>query len=165
MKDQLSALIDGEFEIDSSEHILTSVKSGGELKEAWQHYHLIGDAMRGELGRGNCEMRHDFSTRVMQALDAEPTVLAANKGALSAQVSAKKQLYKFSKFWSAAASVAAVMFVGLMVLQQQFGTAEEMSPVEIAQSMPMEYLAAHQAAAPSGAAYYMQNVNFTEQQR
>ena len=32
MKDQLSALIDGEFEIESSEHIITSVKAGGELK-------------------------------------------------------------------------------------------------------------------------------------
>ena len=76
MKDQLSALIDGEFEIESSEHIITSVKAGGELKEAWQHYHLIGDAMR-----GNCHMRHDFCAQVMQALDAEPTVLGVNRDA------------------------------------------------------------------------------------
>ncbi len=41
MKDQLSALIDGEFEIESSQHIIKSIESGGELKEAWHHYHLI----------------------------------------------------------------------------------------------------------------------------
>ena len=119
MKDQLSALIDGEFEIESSEHIITSVKSGGELKEAWQHYHLIGDAMRGDIS-----MRHDFSMRVMQALDAEPTVLATNKAEAVTHTAAASQTYKLSMFkngnvWSIAASVAAVMFVGLMVLQQQ----------------------------------------------
>ena len=58
MKNQLSALIDGEFELEDSDHILTAMKSGGEVKEAWQHYHLIGDAMR-----GGAEMQADFSAR------------------------------------------------------------------------------------------------------
>ncbi len=167
MKDQLSALMDGEFEIESSEHILTSVKAGGELKEAWQHYHLIGDAMR-----GNCTMRHDFSTRVMQALEAEPTVLAPNKHAVAGDASVKKQMlktpyfksvpyFKNVKVWSIAASVAAVMFVGLMLLQQQFSSTEDMSPVEIAQNLPTEYLQAHQSAAPSSAAYYIQTASFS----
>ena len=38
-------------------------------------------------------------------------------------------------------------------------------PVEIAQSMPTEYLQAHQAAAPSSAAYYIQNASFAETQK
>jgi len=159
MKDQLSALIDGEFEIEGSEHIFTSIKSGGELKEAWQHYHLIGDAMR-----GNVHMRHDFSARVMQALEAEPTVLAVSNSESSEQTPVvKSNPFKSTKIWSIAASVAAVMFVGLMVLQQQLDQSEDMSPVEIAQSMPVEYLAAHQAAAPSGSAYYIQTASYTEQ--
>ena len=49
MKDQLSALIDGEFDVASAEHLITSVKLGGELKDCWQQYHLIGDAMRNEM--------------------------------------------------------------------------------------------------------------------
>ena len=161
MKDQLSALIDGEFDVASAEHLITSVKSGGELKDCWQHYHLIGDAMRNEM-----VLSHDFSARVMSALNAEPVVLATKAAAeiklaqgINAQNASKLPLFQSNKFWSVAASVAAVMFVGLMVLQQQLAGSDEMSPVEIAQSMPLEYLEAHHAAAPSGAAYYIQNVS------
>jgi sigma-E factor negative regulatory protein RseA len=160
MKEQLSALIDGEFEIESSEHIITSVKSGGELKEAWQQYYLIGDAMRGD-----CRMHCDFSVRVMQALEAEPVVLAVNKGKASGNIHVNQSRYKTHKFWSIAASVAAVMFVGLMLLQQQFNQPESITPVEIAQNLPVEYLAAHQAAAPSSSAYYIQTASYTEQQK
>ena len=155
MKDQLSALIDGEFDIDAAEYLITSAKTGGELKNCWAHYHLIGDAMRGDV-----HMHHDFSRRVMTALDAEPTVLAANQ---PTSVSSKLSRYKKStKLWSLAASVAAVMFVGVMVFQQQFSQPASLSPVEIAQSVPTEYLQAHQAAAPTGAAYYIQAASYTE---
>ncbi len=153
MKDQLSALIDGEFDVASAQHIITSVQSGGELESCWQSYHLIGDAMRGDR-----YMSADFSARVMNALEEEPTVLAP-KAAADNQITLKKSLFKSNQFWSIAASVAAVMFVGLMVLQQQLTGSEEMTPVEIAQTLPLEYLEAHQAAAPNGAAYYIQNVN------
>jgi len=153
MKDQLSALIDGEFDVASAEHLITSVQSGGELEGCWQHYHLIGDAMRGDR-----YLSADFSARVMSALEDEPTVLAP-KAVADNQIAHKKTLFQSNQFWSIAASVAAVMFVGLMVLQQQLTGSEEMSPVEIAQTLPLEYLEAHQAAAPSGAAYYIQNVN------
>lgn len=155
MKDQLSALIDGEFDVENAEHLIRSVKSGGELTDCWQHYHLIGDAMRNEmvLSRG-------FSARVMRVLTDEPTVLAAVavKPSLP-QANKSASLFKSNQFWSVAASVAAVMFVGLMVLQQQLTDANESSPIEIAQSMPLEYLEAHHAAAPNGAAYYIQNVS------
>lgn len=166
MKDQLSALMDGEFDIESAEHLITSVKSGGELKSCWTHYHLIGDTLRGDIGRGGVQMSHDFSARVMGALDGEPTVLLP-KVQNSAQISSKQSPYKTStynstRFWSVAASVAAVMFVGVMVLQQQLSQPEALAPVEIAQSVPTEYLQAHQAAAPSNAAYYIQAANYTE---
>jgi sigma-E factor negative regulatory protein RseA len=153
MKDQLSALIDGEFDVASAEHLITSIQSGGEMESCWQHYHLIGDAMRGDR-----YLSSDFSARVMNALEAEPTVLAP-KAALDNLAERKKSLFQSNQFWSIAASVAAVMFVGIMVLQQQLTSSEEMTPVEMAQIVPLEYIAAHQAAAPSGAAYYIQNVN------
>jgi sigma-E factor negative regulatory protein RseA len=170
MKDQLSALMDGEFDVASSEHLITSVKSDGELKQSWASYHLIGDAMRGEA-----YLSHNFSGRVMDALATEPAVLApklsANTVSLSlAKNAGLKTSMKSTRFWSVAASVAAVMFVATMVLQQQFGKTDELSPVEIAKNLPVEYLVAHQAAAPSGVAYYIQdasyqNVNRKEQQQ
>ncbi len=169
MKDQLSAFMDGEFDIESAEHLITSVKSGGELKSCWTQYHLIGDTLRGDfgrgaLGRGKAQMSHDFTARVMRALDSEPTVLLPNVQN-SAQISSKQSSYKSTKFWSVAASVAAVMFVGVMVLQQQLNQPEVLAPVEIAQSVPTEYLQAHQAAAPSNAAYYIQSANYKEPQQ
>jgi sigma-E factor negative regulatory protein RseA len=165
MKDQLSALMDGEFDIESAEHLITSAKSGGELKSCWAHYHLIGDAMRGET-----HMSHGFSQRVMSVLETEPTVLLPNlasnlpssTGAASRASSIAN--YKSTKFWSVAASAAAVMFVGVMVMQQQVNAPEQLAPVEIAQSVPTEYLQAHQAAAPNGAAYYIQTASYTEPQ-
>lgn len=186
MKDQLSALIDGEFDIENSEHLITSAKSGGELKSCWAHYHLIGDSMRGET-----HMSHDFSHRVMSALENEPTILVPNTAGLQAnthapfRASSKQAFYKKSpQFWSVAASAAAVLFVGAMVLQQQLIQpatqpivqvaiqkapeplqTQELQPVEIAQSVPTEYLQAHQAAAPSAGAYYIQTASYTEPQK
>lgn len=161
MKDQLSALIDGELEIDSADHLIASAKSGGELKQCWAHYHLIGDVMRGEMNT-----HHSLSNRVMSALDAEPTVLAPNRlqelvtEADAIPASNGLAIINNNKLWSIAASVAAVMFVGVMVLQ--LNQTEELMPVEIAQSVPTEYLQAHQAAAPNGAAYYIQTASYTE---
>ncbi len=175
MKDQLSALIDGELGIESAEHLIASTKAGGELKQCWAHYHLIGDVMRGEVNNS-----HSISARVMAALENEPIIFSPNASyiqntihsdALEANTSAPSgastryaksyQNIKNNKLWSVAASVAAVMFVGVMVLQ--LNQAEELAPVEIAQSVPMEYLQAHQAAAPNGAAIYIQNASFSEQ--
>lgn len=178
MKDQLSALIDGELEIESADHLIASAKVGGELKHCWAHYHLIGDAMRGDIGQHEVNISQGFSRRVMSALENEPIVFAPNaisissniKGAgLEANIHAPSRAafmvstFKNTKLWSMAASVAAVMFVGVMVLQ--LNQTEELAPVEIAQSVPMEYLQAHQAAAPNGAAYYIQNASFSESQK
>jgi len=154
MKDQLSALIDGEFDVENAEHLIRSVKSGGELQKCWQYYQLIGDAMRNEM-----VLSQNFSTRVMSALGDEPTVLAPAPSV--EQKLARTSLFKINQFWSVAASVAAVMFVGVMVLQQQLTSADSSAPIEIAQSMPLEYLEAHHAAAPNGAAYYIQNVSLS----
>ncbi len=163
MKDQLSALIDGEFDLDDADHLLTAAKSTGELSQCWAQYHLIGDVIRGAS-----KMHPNFHSRVMQALENEPAhenvitepVVSAfinqNKTKLP-----KKPILSAMPIWSVAASVAAVMFVGWMVLQQNVATTE-LAPVEIAQSMPMEYLQAHQEAAPSSASYYMQNVAYAE---
>lgn len=157
MKEQLSALIDGEFDVENANHLLLAAKSEGELKRAWVNYHLIGDVMRGEM-QSECPM----AQRVLAALDNEPTVIAPTQ-AKTNQLGAAKQSYKSPVFWSVAASVAAVMFVGLMVLQQQSLDQTTLAPIEIAENLPAEYLAAHQTYAPNSAAYYIQNASYTEQ--
>lgn len=159
MKDQLSALIDGEFELTNAEHLITAAKSSGEISQCWAHYHLIGDIMRGDN-----TMPPQFKTRVMQALELEPAldtpetynVIKISEQKNKSPIKSNKKLMITSMpIWSVAASVAAVMFVGYMVLQQNVATSE-LAPIEIAQSLPLEYLQAHHNAAPNAAAYYMQ---------
>lgn len=155
MKNELSALIDNELDVNEAVRVLNATKSNADIRSAWKHYHLIGDAMRSDV-----EMAGDFSSRVMQALEAEPTVLAIKN--TNREDKAETKQHKSPVFWSVAASVAAVMFVGLMVFQMQLGDAEDLSPVELAQSLPIEYLQAHQSLAPSGSSYYIQSASFTE---
>ena len=141
MKDPISALMDDEFDVEGSGHLLTAVKAGGEMADCWWTYHLIGDAMRGET-----YLRADFTERLMARLDAEPSIVSPMHGLRK----------RTPMMWSVAASVAAVMFVGWMVMQQQTQNASDVAPIEIAQSIPSEYLLAHQAYAANSAAYYIQ---------
>lgn len=159
MKDQLSALIDGEFELTNAEYLITSAKSSGDISQCWAQYHLIGDIMRGDN-----TMPPNFKARVMQTLEIEPALekLEINKVVKISDIKdkssinfTKKSIITSMPIWSVAASVTAVMFVGYMVLQQNAATSE-LAPIEIAQSLPLEYLQAHHNAAPNAAAYYMQ---------
>lgn len=66
--EQLSALMDGEcskLEIDLA---LRRLAKDADLKERWEHYHLIGDAIRNYLPNA---LDTDFSSRVMAAIDQE----------------------------------------------------------------------------------------------
>ncbi|MEO1957715.1 MAG: sigma-E factor negative regulatory protein [Methylophilaceae bacterium] len=162
MKNQLSALIDGEFDIEEADHLITAMKADGEMKESWEQYNLIGDAIRGDDN-----VRPDLTVKIMRGLDDEPTVLAVNKQLQDTIVGdsksdTKRPVVRTPVFLSVSASVAAIMFVGLMVFELQLDNVDDMSPVEIANSLPIEYLQAHQSAAPSGAAYYIQSTSYTE---
>ncbi|MEZ0232957.1 MAG: sigma-E factor negative regulatory protein [Methylophilaceae bacterium] len=148
MKDQVSALIDGELSLENAEHLFIAINGQGEAAESWTTYHLIGDVMR-----GNPIFKSDFSERLMQRLDVEPTVLAPR---------AKKPAVKTSMFWSVAASVTAVMFVGWVALQQQANHGGDAPSVEIAQNVASEYVLAHQSFSPSGGAYYIQPASYSE---
>jgi len=156
MKDQISALMDDEISLKDAEYLYTALKANGESRECWQTYHLIGDAMR-----QSPVLKAGLRDRIMQQIEMEPAVLAPrNEGVAVANAARKTSLV-----WSVAASFAAVMFVGLIVLQQQPQQTEEIMPLEIAQHFPAEYLQAHQSLAPSSAAYYIQSAAFSENSR
>ena len=199
MNEQLSALMDDEIAVEDAAHIVTMLHAQKAAAEAWQQYHLIGDAMR-----GNSLLSADFKMNLMKKLDAEPTVLAPN--ATKAKLMSETKTALPAK-WSMAASFAAVLVVGYMAMQS-FTAADSAAPFEVAtvnsfdlnnvvtpvnlattvsadiaktdtsileakvaentvaqdnvQSIPAEYLMAHQASAPSASAYYMQTVSFSE---
>jgi sigma-E factor negative regulatory protein RseA len=147
MKEQISALMDDELSTDGLDHLFTAAKGDGDLGECWSTYHLIGDVMR-----GNPVMPADFKQRLMQKIAVEPAVLAPRN----------LQRERRPMMWSIAASAAAVMFVGWVVLQQQAPENANAPVVEIAQNIPSEYLQAHQAVAPSSSSYFIQPAAYSE---
>ena len=146
MKEQISALMDNDLALEDVEYLMTALKANGEAAKSWATYHLIGDVMR-----GNKVLRHDMTASIMQEIAKQPTVLAPKPSLVK-----NKQVA-----FSVAASVAAVFFVGLVVLHQQSQEAS-VAPIEIAQAMPAEYLRAHQSMSPSNAAYFIQPASFSQ---
>lgn len=69
MSERISALMDGEMVDDAAVHELALLRGSGEFREAWNTYHLIGDALRGDISPSIAE-------RVSAQLAVEPTVLA-----------------------------------------------------------------------------------------
>jgi sigma-E factor negative regulatory protein RseA len=159
MKDRISQLMDGELDDRSAAEAIKACGQGGDALETWRTYHLISDAMRDSrvLSAG-------FSARVMQRLEAEPTVLAPQR--------ARPE----SRTWfalSAAASFAAVALVGWLAFAPQPGVAPQVAKApEAPQAAPLavmapsaanEYLLAHQGFSPrvsfQGIAPYVRTVS------
>jgi sigma-E factor negative regulatory protein RseA len=178
MTEQISALADDEIDLEDAEHLMASIQPNSHAAEAWSRYHLIGDVMR-----GSDILSANFKQNLMARIDLEPTVLSPNAAWVNeskeTQLSASQVTNIKNKLplsWSIAASFAAVMVVGWMVLQTQVPS--PVQPVMIAQAtapqetplltavnepaIPDEYLMAHQASAPSASSYYIQSASYTE---
>ena len=147
VKEQISALMDDDLPLENAEHVFKSIKSGGESAASWSTYHLIGDAMR-----GNRVLSRDFTSKVMQEISKQPTVLAPKVSKLNV---------KRPAVWSVAASVAAFMIVGFMTLQHQAQNTV-MAPVEMAKNTPDEYLLAHQSMSPINTAYLIETASLDQ---
>lgn len=163
MKEKISALMDGELERLASSGSLDALRAGGEARDTWRDYHLIGDAMRDAR-----VLSPGFSARVAAKLAAEPTVMAPSRMVASAQRPRLQLL-------SAAASLAAVALVGWFAfgLQDETVQVAKVAP-PVAQAQPPaaqvpppssanDYLYAHQGYSPrnslQGVAPYVRMVS------
>lgn len=178
MTEQISALADDEIALEDAVHLMASIQPNSRAAEAWGQYHLIGDVMR-----GSGVLSANFKENLMARIDLEPTVLSPNAAwineSIDTQVAASQVASIKNKLplsWSIAASFAAVVVVGWMVLQTQLPSPAQ--PVMIAQviapqeapsltaanepAIPDEYLMAHQASAPSASSYYIQSASYSE---
>ena len=145
MKENLSAWMDGELGDQQARQLPQQLKRDAELRGDWDCYHLIGDGLRGVQGP-------DLCAKICARLDAEPTVLAPQRRGTAEKLR-----------WialSAAASIAAVAFVGWMAVSgvqqdsvQIAGTpAAEVKQVAVpAGEVANDYLLAHQRYSPSNA--------------
>jgi sigma-E factor negative regulatory protein RseA len=97
MSERMSALMDGELPEEQAMGELGRLRSDAGERDAWDTYHLIGDAIRGDL--------YPSSHRAIAArLAKEPTVLAPQS-----RRPARQQVLRYAM--SAAAGVAGIVFV------------------------------------------------------
>lgn len=145
MKDRISALMDGELDDKSAADLIGNVQRDREGAQAWRAYHVIRDAMR-----GTAPLSEGFTARVAWKLADEPTVLAPRR----TRPEAKPRWFTLS---AAAASVAAVAFVGWMAFgpQQPAPVTAPVAQVQTQQpaivplpSATNDYLLAHQGFSP-----------------
>lgn len=160
MKQEISALMDGELFEDEAESLFGDIRRGSDTHRDWEIYHLIGDALRQPE-----HIHSDLSAKVRERMRDEPVVLAPRARA------AKQKVRAFAL--SAAASVVAVGVVAWMSLQ----ITPEAAPQLVAQSGALrpasaqiqskanDYLMAHQEFSPSadmnGGASYIRTVSYS----
>jgi sigma-E factor negative regulatory protein RseA len=172
--EQISALIDGELESAEAGRQLSRVKQDSDLRDTWDTYHMIGDALR-----GSGVLSSGFERRVAQRLASEATVLAP-------QIRTPRRLSPTASYaLSAAASLSAVAAVAWVALSGNVsGTADPQAAIaqapaaaSIAPVVPTvaipeaarahDYLLAHQGVSPStalqGVAPYVRTVTMSQQ--
>lgn len=122
-KEQLSALMDGDL---SEIEVLNELGTDPTLQDTWSRYHLIGDAMRGDLP---VNLQLDLSDSIMLALEDEPTILAPKPAQPAApQVQPAGKVIPFVRRfgqqvgqYAIAASVAAAVIFGVQQYQGKDG--------------------------------------------
>lgn len=154
--DKVSALMDGELDEQQARQVLSRVTQQQELRDCWDTFHLIGDALRGDChwsaGRG-------LAGRLAQ----EPTIVAPRRRAIR-----RVTTYALS----AAASLSAVgLVLWVAISTNPLNTPPDVvakAPVAPVSSAPVpvtaanlpnvpsegrmnEYLLAHQGFSPSTA--------------
>lgn len=123
-QEQLSALMDGDL---SKVEVLDELGTDPALQDTWARYHLIGDAMRGDLP---VNLQLDLSDSIMLALEDEPTILAPKpvQPAAAPQVRTAAKVVPLLRRvsqqvgqYAIAASVAAAVIFGVQQYQGQDG--------------------------------------------
>ena len=162
--DGVSALMDGELDEHPARDVLAKLKDDPELRERWETYHLISDALKSEPLLSSA----GFSAAFAERLNAEPTILAPSRRVLT-----PKRVTTYAL--SAAASVSAAALVAWVALsgseqplQQQAKTDPVPSalvvPASVSSDSSMnQYFLLHQGVSPSsefqGVAPYIRSVS------
>jgi sigma-E factor negative regulatory protein RseA len=159
MKQDISALMDGELFEEDAETLLDKLKKNPRENQEWLTYHLIGDSLRQPD-----HVCRDISLSFHERLQAEPIVFAPRR-----RVTQKVRYFALS----AAASVMALALVAWMSMQAgtepapQIASAQPQADVRPASyASPNgvnDYVMAHQEFSPStevqGAASYIHYVS------
>ena len=158
----VSPLMDGELDGDEAVREIARLKAGAELRESWDTYHLIGDAMR----KDNVDAL-GFSARFSDRLAQEPTVLAPHASAVVRKPRAFAMAASIAVFavagWLTFNAMKPDSVSGKLAEVQPQGNVQQASAVaedKVLVPVPVvagsaqhaqEYLLAHQGISPSTA--------------
>lgn len=181
MKSEISALLDDELAPGAAGRTIDALGRDADLRNAWETYHLIGDALR-----RSPELSPRFANKVIARLSREPVVFAP-----AASQAPRKNKNPFRFVLPLAASVMGMGAVGWVAMSlnapQQERVARAPSSIQggAAPASPQvaakpasgqpatgalqEYLVAHQAYSPAngiqGVAPYVRTVSEIRQGR
>lgn len=144
----VSVYMDGELPVEQRDHLLLSLKSDAALRHDWLVYHCIGDALRSEDA---VPLTNGFGDRLKTRLEAEPFLFAPEVSkTFAVQRASGAQRWRMPV--AVAASVAAVVTAGLLVLPQRDG-AQNPQNQQMAQSGAQISATALGGAQPLAAAH------------
>lgn len=132
MSEQISTLSDGELVEENFPRELQSLLGSKKSQQLWRDYQMIGDAMRGVP-----MLREDFTARLMEKIELEPTVLAPSALPRIKQHANANKKSALPAIWSLAASCAAVLVVGWAMVNQQWQALPE-AGLELAATKVMQ---------------------------
>lgn len=147
--ERISAFMDGELEDHEAAGQVRRLKEDLELRVAWDTYHLIGDAMRGEAAYSG------LAAKISARLASEPTLLAPRP---------RMQLRNVRRLaLSAAASIGGVALVAWLTLFDSPLAPQNQLAATPANGAVNDYLLAHQQFSPNtamqGVASYVRTVS------
>jgi negative regulator of sigma E activity len=108
LREQLSAMMDGELSPDETRFLLRRMQHDDALADSWAHWQYYGDAMRGECARA---LPADFSKRVGRAIADDIAQSAAQAEAASRTSLGRLPLVRWGGGAALAASVALAAFL------------------------------------------------------
>ena len=146
MKSALSAFLDDELEDRQQATVLSAMARDDELRQAWDSYHLIGDALRRAPA-----LDRRLTASVMERLERDPVLLAPQLRR------AERPLRSMLALAATAAGVALVAWIALgtqaptKVERLALRAPATSAPVvvTVADSRMQELMVAHQAYSPA----------------
>jgi sigma-E factor negative regulatory protein RseA len=142
MEEKLSAMLDGDVDDAVALALFKRLKNDKTLRDDWDAYCLLGDAIRGDVSLDGGHPDDGFVARVMSRLDDEPTILAPQRREHGVPHGSSSLWHRLLPV---AASVMGVLAVGGVVATLSSGGGGE-PPLEVAQVMEIPSVAAPDVA-------------------
>ncbi len=115
IKEQLSALMDGELSESETHQLIGTLQNDAELKKIWESYHLISAAIHHNLPD---KLEQNVARNVISTLATEPTVLAPRGVKLESKLRTHTPFFRQIAGLAVAASVTAVAILSVQTVPQ-----------------------------------------------